>query len=146
MSIDIVKELIDVLMYQKPLKPLIWNHNLYNLCIDHVNDTGKTGSKSHENSKGIDLNERVQKVGGTTGSLGENLSFGYTDAKEIVLELLIDVGFKTRGHRYNILNKDFQMMGAYSGPHANTETMSCMIYTWDFIDSPKDYATIQSNL
>ena len=38
------------------------------------------------------------------------------------------------------------MMGAYSGPHAKWNTMSCIIYTWDFINSPADYKLIEQNL
>jgi uncharacterized protein YkwD len=100
----------------------------------------------HENTNGEGLSERVEKIGGSTGSLAENLDYGLSSAKDVVLQLLIDAGIKNRGQRTNILSNSFQMMGAYSGPHAKWDTMSSIIYTWDFIDSPKDYALIESNL
>lgn len=37
-------------------------------------------------------------------------------------------------------------MGAYSGPHAKWDTMSCMLFTWDFISPQKDFETIEANL
>ena len=62
-----------------------WNPDLYNICKDHVADSGATGTMSHKAANGDDLNERVAKVGGSTGSLGENLSYGFSDSKEVVL-------------------------------------------------------------
>jgi len=129
-------------MYQKPVEPLRWNNDLYKLSESHAKDTGPAGLTGHDDTNGDDLEERVAKVGGTTGSLGENFSYGFSNAKDVILQLLIG----SRGQRYNVLSEDFQIMGSYSGPHAKWKTMSGILYSWDFIDSVKDYNLIESNL
>lgn len=37
-------------------------------------------------------------------------------------------------------------MGSFSGPHAKWDTMSCMLYSWDFISPAKDFEKIEANL
>jgi uncharacterized protein YkwD len=73
----------------------------------------------HDSTDGSDLNERVAKIGGTTGSLSENLDYGMSSAKDVVLQLLIDAKDSSRYQRDIIMSDSFKMMGAYSGPHAN---------------------------
>ena len=51
------------------------------------------------------------------GQVSENVSFGWADPKEIVLQLIIDDGVKSRGHRKNIFDEKFTKVGLSVGPH-----------------------------
>lgn len=49
--------------------------------------------------------------------LAENCSFGKSTAKDIVLQLLIDEGIASLGHRKNILNEKYTQIGVAFGEH-----------------------------
>jgi uncharacterized protein YkwD len=49
--------------------------------------------------------------------LAENCSFGKSTAKDIVLQLLIDEGIASLGHRKNILNEKYTLLGVAFGGH-----------------------------
>lgn len=49
--------------------------------------------------------------------LAENCSFGKSTAKDIVLQLLIDEGIASLGHRKNILNEKYTRLGVAFGTH-----------------------------
>lgn len=53
----------------------------------------------------------------TEDYLAENCSFGKSTAKDIVLQLLIDEGVASLGHRKNILNAEYTRLGVAFGGH-----------------------------
>jgi uncharacterized protein YkwD len=53
----------------------------------------------------------------TEDYLAENCSFGKSTAKDIVLQLLIDEGIASLGHRKNILNEKYTLLGVAFGEH-----------------------------
>ena len=58
--------------------------------------------------------------------VGENCSYGYEQAIDIVLTLMIDEGIKDVGHRKNILSEDFNAVGVAIRPHKNYR-INCVI-------------------
>lgn len=63
--------------------------------------------------------DRIDKYGEWEISIAENICFDDSDPLEIILGQLIDDGNKTRGHRLNIFNQEFQFLGVACGPHKN---------------------------
>ena len=58
--------------------------------------------------------DRVARYGQWSGTIAENISYGAygeSDARRIVLSLVIDDGVASRGHRDNILNAAFSVIG-----------------------------------
>lgn len=53
----------------------------------------------------------------TEDYLAENCSFGKSTAKDIMLQLLIDEGVASLGHRKNILNASYTKLGVAFGEH-----------------------------
>ena len=45
------------------------------------------------------------------GAVAENCAYGRTSSREIVVQLLIDDGVLSRGHRMNIMRTDFRKVG-----------------------------------
>lgn len=123
-GVSAVFECIDFLKSAVPVMPLHWNKSIAMAAKDHVQDIGPKGLVSHSGSEKIkdgantrDTNakDRLKKHGSIISCYGENLSFHCIEAKEILISLLVDDGSKSRGHRNNILNSDFNYMGCFTG-------------------------------
>lgn len=67
---------------------------------------------------------------------GEAIAYMCKNALECVTQLIIDDGIPDRGHRQNILSKDYKMFGCHSAPHRDFEDMHCLDFAGDYI--PKD--------
>ena len=75
----------------------------------------------------------MRKYGNVVSCYGENLSFHCDEAKEVLLQLIIDDGVPNRGHRENIFNAEFNVMGSFSGQHKEFNSMTCIDYAGSFV-------------
>jgi uncharacterized protein YkwD len=69
---------------------------------------------------------RVSRQVEWTGSIGENISYGTNDGRDVVIQLIVDDGVPGRGHRVNIFSPDFRLAGVACGPHPTIRTV-CVI-------------------
>lgn len=84
---------------------------------DHVKDQGRTGAIGHTGSDSSTVVDRLNRYGKWGISAGENIYYGNGDARIIVVLLLIDDGVSSRGHRGNLLDSSFKVVGVSVGPH-----------------------------
>ncbi len=104
------------------LVPLQVEGDLTSVSQGHADLSGKTGHVGHKN-----FDKRFAPLRGNPYTAwAENCSYGYKDAVEIVITLLIDEGVKGVGHRRNILNKEFNSVGVAIYPHKTYKT-NCVI-------------------
>jgi len=96
--------------------------DLISTAISHALATGESGRTGH-----LDFKKRFEQVmGNPYGLVAENLSYGYAEAIDIVISLLIDDGIRDLGHRRNMLNPQFNSAGVAIRPH-KTYRISCVI-------------------
>jgi uncharacterized protein YkwD len=89
---------------------------------DHARLSGQTGHVGHKN-----FAKRFAPLRGNPYTAwAENCSYGYEDAVEIVITLLIDEGIQGVGHRNNILNPTFNSVGVAIFPHKKYR-INCVI-------------------
>jgi len=119
-------EAIRFLRSIKPLPPLNPSKGMSLGARDHVTDQGPSGSNQHKGSDGSQPWDRVNRYGTWEKSIGENIAFGIDKARNIVMFLIIDDGVSIRGHRKNIFNPDFRVIGVACGHHATYRTV-CVI-------------------
>ena len=84
-----------------PLDPLAWNDGIWFASYDHCVNMGTSGATGHTGQDGSDMTERMSRHGRASGSWAENIAYGNNDAIEIVMQLFIDDGVPSRGHRDN---------------------------------------------
>jgi len=94
--------------------PMIYpEQDLTLIAKGHAERSGKTGHVGHR-----DFEKRFKPVlGNPYNRVGENCSYGFNTAIEVVVTLLIDEGIKDLGHRKNILNPVFNSAGVSFYPH-----------------------------
>ena len=93
---------------------------------DHVKDQDSSGSSQHKGSDGSQPWDRVNRYGNWEKSIAENISYGSDKARNMVIGLIVDDGVPSRGHRKNIFNPDFRVIGVACGPHPAYRTV-CVI-------------------
>ncbi len=117
-----VDDAIRFLRRAKPLAPLAFSEGMARAAAEHVAEQAG-GGMGHRGFGGSDPGERLSRHGTWSGRWGENISYGKSTAREIVLALIIDDGLRARKHRKNIFNPAFSVAGAAVGPHARYRTV-----------------------
>jgi hypothetical protein len=121
-----ITEAVRFLENQKPGRALTTSPGLTQAALSHVLDCGTRGIKGHVGSDGSHVNRRANRFGQWEGRIAENISYGQLSARDTVVLLLIDEGVRDRGHRQNIFQRDFRLVGVASGAHA---TFGLMVVT-----------------
>jgi uncharacterized protein YkwD len=121
-----VREAAAALRGQSPLPALAASRGLSRAARDHVEDQGPRGRLGHSGSDGSDMTDRIERYGTWDGSVAENISYGSTTARDVVIGLLVDDGVPSRGHRANILSAKARFAGVACGRHTTYGTM-CVI-------------------
>ena len=122
------------LRQSKTLPVLQPKRGLSQAAKDHAADTGPKGIIGHTGSDGSSLGDRINRYGTWRSGAGENISYGYNTAREIVLQLLIDDGVEDRGHRKNIMNANTRFVGVAAGTHTKYRFMCVQDFANDYTD------------
>ena len=77
---------------------------------------------------------RIARYGTFGGGWGENISYGKSTARDVVLALIIDDGLPARKHRKNIFNPTFNFAGAAFGRHARFRTVCSMDFAGSYAE------------
>ena len=110
-------EAIQFLRRAKPQPPLALSPGLCLAAADHCREQAG-GATGHYGSDGGDPGNRINRYGVVSQGWAENIAYGRHTAREIVLALIVDDGVRRRGHRKNIFNPTYDVVGAAYGPHA----------------------------
>lgn len=104
---------------------------------DHAKDQGRTGATGHTGKDGSSASERINRYGKWDIAAGENIDYGNGDPRMIVVSLLVDDGVPSRGHRRNLLDKAFKLMGLSVGPHPVYRHMCVMDFAGAYMERAK---------
>ena len=92
-----------------------------------------TTSQGHTGTDGSQPWDRISRYGDWTGSSAENIAYGPSSGREVVLQLIVDDGVSNRGHRTNIFNPDFKAVGVGCGPHREFAVMCVITYANGYV-------------
>ncbi len=127
----VVEEAIGFLRAAEPVGTMSPSPGMSRAARDHVIDLGPDGGISHTGEDGSQPQDRVSRYGRWRTTVAENMAFGQyreSDARYVVMQLLIDDGVPNRGHRTNIFNAAFTVVGVSCGTHATYEAMCVVDY------------------
>ena len=98
--------LINTLKHMKPVGALYFNDNMFQLAKCFAEESGASGYVGH-------FRKTCKK-----GYDAECCSYGYETGRQIALQLLIDEGVPSLGHRLICLDKSMEKVGLNIQPHA----------------------------
>lgn len=125
-GIKALNECVRVLKKEHPLPIMQPSKGLSLAAKDHQKDQGKTGKTGHTGGDKSDMKERVERYGEWQARIAENIAYGNSSARQVLIFLLIDDGVKSRGHRNNLLHPAFKSVGVSFGKHPVYESMCVM--------------------
>ncbi len=109
---DAGTELIEELKAMSSVQLLYPKECVYLAAKKHGEDCRKRGFTDHTGSDGSSPFSRISNYcSGMNGN--ENIVGGRKSARILVIQLLIDSGISSRGHRYNMLNPNWKYVGCY---------------------------------
>ncbi|HEV7843768.1 MAG TPA: CAP domain-containing protein [Pyrinomonadaceae bacterium] len=112
-----LEEAIKFLRSAKPLPQLQLSKGMCLGAKDQSFDQSKTGDVSHQGKDKTFSWDRVARYGDWKTPVSENIAYDSGTAREIVINLLVDDGIPTRGHRNNIFNSSYIVTGVSCGNH-----------------------------
>lgn len=101
------KTLSTDLLNRQPSGPMYPDKKMFELAECWAVESGELGIVGHD------------RVSCPEGYSGENCSYGFSDGLDIVMQLLVDHGVESLGHRKNMLNPGWKGMGTAIRPHAD---------------------------
>jgi uncharacterized protein YkwD len=125
-GVNAVYEAAEVMKSTKPLGLLKANKKLTLAAQYHAMDQSKSGGVGHVSQNGSTLKNRIERYGKWQHTIGENIIYGANSGIDVVVELLIDDGVKSRGHRTNILQNDFKVVGVACAKHPSYGSICVM--------------------
>lgn len=117
------KSLIRELQKQDSIQPLAFESSLQEMSIDFAKEAGRKGWVGHKR-----VSQRFDKYADHVDFNAENLQYGFNDPLDIVMDLLIDIDIPSLGHRKNILDPNFSIIGVSIEKHKNYEFITVMTF------------------
>jgi uncharacterized protein YkwD len=132
-GMEALDEAVRFLRSAQPQAPLALSPGMCRATADHCADqaSGRFGHAGHDASNAL---ARISRYGTCGGTWGENISYGKSTARAVVLALIIDDGLPARKHRKNIFNPNFNVAGAAFGRHARFGTVCSMDFAGSYAE------------
>jgi uncharacterized protein YkwD len=131
-GVSAVDVAIKYLESKKAIMPLKLSKGMTLAARDQVTYQGARGLVGHNGVNNSSPFDRINKYGKWNITAGENINYGNDIPREIVIDLIIDDGIKNRGHRENIFNEKFLVVGVACGTHEKYKYMCVMDFAGEY--------------
>ncbi len=128
-----VNEAIAVARRTKPIRALTLSPALSRAAREHARELGRDGTMSHASRNGASPFDRMDRYGKVRGRSGENIGTGQSGADIAVIDLFVDDGVPSRGHRRNMLDPRFAVVGVGCAPHRAYGVICVMDFVEAFV-------------
>ena len=117
---------------QRPAGALGYSRGLSLAARDLVAPQGASGGFGHTGPDGSTPSDRIERHGRWESVIGENVAYGQRTARDVVAAFIVDDGVPGRGHRTNLFNASFHVMGVDCGPHSTYGTTCAITFAGGF--------------
>jgi len=131
-GLSAVDEAIRFLDKQKPVGALALSPGLSLAARDLVAAQGASGGFGHKGPDGSMPSDRIERHGTWESLIGENVAYGQRTARDVVAAFIVDDGVPDRGHRKNLYNAGYRVMGVDCGPHSVYGTTCAITFAGGF--------------
>ena len=122
-----VDEAIAAARAGKPLPEMRLSPGLSRAARAHAVEIGAAGSIDHTGKDGSSPFDRMKRHGRVDGMSGENIGPATPGAGDlVVIDLFVDDGVPSRGHRKNLLSPRYRVIGVGCAPHKAYGTICVM--------------------
>jgi uncharacterized protein YkwD len=128
-----VDEAIEYMKNRKPIEPLVYSEELSMAARRMVIVQGAASQTGHVSPDGLGIADRARLYGRWITVIGENIAYGLNEPRQIVMMWIIDDGVPRRSHRNNLFRRDFKVVGAALGPHADWRVMCVVDFAGGFL-------------
>ncbi len=111
-------EAIRWLEKQRPAGALVLSRGMSLAARDLAAPQGASGGFGHTGPDGSSPSDRIERHGRWESLIGENVAYGQRSARDVVAAFIVDDGVPGRGHRKNLFNPAYRVMGVDCAPHA----------------------------
>lgn len=122
-----VQEALAYLKKAKARPPLSAVSCLSMAAAGHASEQSVSGDIGHTGRDGSGPSDRAGRFLSDKAYCGENISYGKNSPFEVLVQLVVDDGVPSRGHRNNIFHADYQTVGFASGKHPRYEQSDVML-------------------
>ena len=134
-GVKAVDEAIVFLEKTKPIPTLQAARGISLAAADHAEDIGPKGAVEHAGTDKSQPADRMARYGTWKKNCAENISAGWSDPRQIVLQLIIDDGVADRGHRKNIFEADYRVVGVAIRPHKQYKIVCVMDFAGAYTEN-----------
>ncbi len=80
----------------------------------------------------IDMNEIIEKYGSFSGNFSRSMEFGGENAEQVIMNLIVNDGDKSRSQRDSLLDGNLKVVGLASGKHEYFGNCSIIVSSTTF--------------
>lgn len=106
-----------------PLPQFSIDSSLQEMAQEFAIKSGKRGWFGHHY-----YSQRFNEYGAHLAVDAENIQYGYADPESIVIDLLIDEDVPSLGHRKNLMDKAYTVLGIGFAPHKSYDHVTVMAF------------------
>ena len=125
-----INEAIEFLKTAEPRPALTMSKALQKAAEDHAKDHETNGIIGHVGTDGSQIKDRIERYCKWEATLGENCAYLEPETgQDFIVQLVIDDGVPSRGHRNNIFKEKYLFVGIAVAGHPQSGKACVLDYT-----------------
>ena len=134
-GVAVIRDCIEQMKNSPSVPFLVPSRGMSNGARDQVNFQAGNGQVGHAGQSGLTPGQRANQYGRWSGKYSENIHYGLTDPRDIIISLLIDDGVSNRGHRNVMLSGEYSQAGIHYGRHPHYRYMCVITYAVEYVEN-----------